>query len=124
MAFHAPQEFRQKHPAYGIGEGNNGYFVFTTPGKGKVIFHCIASDEMGWEHVSVSLSKESRGLKRTPTWEEMCQVKDVFWDTDDWVIQYHPEKKKYINMFPYALHLWRPVGQDFPTPPPILVGLK
>src|SRR6266436_4695711 len=34
----------------------------------------IASDGMGWEHVSVSLSHHS------PNWREMCFIKDVFWD--------------------------------------------
>ena len=40
----------------------------------------------GWEHVSVSYSK------KTPTWDEMCRVKDIFWGEDECVVQYHPAK--------------------------------
>lgn len=86
------------------------------PHKRKV-FRCIASNEYGWEHVSVSL------LDRCPTWREMCDIKAVFWDADDVVIQYHPAEKEYINNHPYCLHLWRPIGQTVPTPPGVLVGI-
>ena len=76
----------------------------------------IASEEMGWEHVSVSRSD------RSPTWEEMCQVKDLFWDDTDCVIQYHPPKSDYVNNHPYCLHLWRPIGIELPRPPSFFVG--
>ena len=51
----------------------------------------IASDGFGWEHVSVSRRD------RCPTWEEMCQIKALFWDEDDCVIQYHPPRSEYVN---------------------------
>lgn len=69
----------------------------------------------GWEHVSVSLRK------RTPTWEEMCKVKEMFWNDDETVIQYHPKKSEYVNKCETCLHLWRKCGQDFETPPKIFV---
>lgn len=56
---------------------NNGLFEFWLGGIGV---RCIASDGAGWEHVSVSLS-----VKRTPDWEEMCYVKDLFWAKTDCV---------------------------------------
>lgn len=61
----------------------------------------IASVEDGWEHVSVSLGN------RCPTWDEMCFVKNLFWDEEDIAIQFHPAKSEYVNLHPYALHLWR-----------------
>lgn len=64
-----------------------------------------------WEHVSVSYSR------RCPTWEEMCRVKDMFWNEDECVIEYHPPKSEYINRHPYCLHLWRKCGENFETPP-------
>jgi hypothetical protein len=73
---------------------------------------------MGWEHVSVSKKTY------TPTWDEMCYVKSLFWDEEDTVIQYHPAKSQYVNNHPYCLHLWRPTKERVPVPDPILVGIK
>ena len=53
----------------------------------------------------------------------MCFIKDVFWDEEDVVIQYHPKKSEYVNRHENCLHLWRPVLDDpIPTPPKELVG--
>lgn len=103
-------------------DGNNGIFVVPMhrgkKGKTKQI-RIIASDELGWEHVSVSYDK------RTPTWDEMCRVKDLFWSPEDLVIQYHPPEKNYVNNHKHCLHLWRPnAGQQVPVPDDILVGIK
>lgn len=78
----------------------------------------IGSDGLGWEHVSVSLKKNM------PAWEEMCFVKDLFWDPEDCVVQFHPPKSNYVNNVKNCLHLWRQIGKEFPMPDPILVGLK
>jgi hypothetical protein len=72
----------------------------------------------GWEHVSVSTQR------RIPNWLEMCFVKDLFWNEDDWVVQFHPAKSQYVNNHPNVLHLWRPTEGNFPTPPSLLVGVK
>lgn len=64
-----------------------------------------------WEHVSVSYPN------RCPTWEEMCKVKNMFWNEDECVVQYHPPKSEYVNNYPYCLHLWRKSGENFETPP-------
>lgn len=71
--------------------------------------------ESGWEHVSVSLKN------RCPNWKEMCYIKDLFWDAEETVIQYHPPKSKYIDNHPYVLHLWKPTKKDIPLPPMILI---
>jgi hypothetical protein len=93
--------------------GNNGTFLFLyqsfTP-------RVIASDGQGWEHVSVSLPN------RCPNWREMCFVKDVFWDAEDLMMQYHPAKSEYVNLHDNCLYLWRPAGVEIPTPPKELVG--
>lgn len=117
--FKVPEEFRQRDypslPSSAL-DGNNGVFIFGH--KGYEIF-CIASDGGGWEHVSVHINRS-----RTPAWEQMCVVKDMFWDEEDLVMQFHPPKSEYINNHPYVLHLWRPVGVSIPLPPSIMVGLK
>lgn len=96
--------------------GNNGVFVLNH--KGYDIY-CIASDGLGWEHVSVTINK-----KRTPQWDLMCYIKSVFWDDGDCVIQYHPPESVYVNNHPYCLHLWRPVNKKIPVPDPKLLGFK
>lgn len=67
----------------------------------------------GWEHVSVT---KNNG-KRCPTWDEMCAIKAMFFEPDEVVMQLRPSEKDYVNIHPYCLHLWRPVGQDIPLPP-------
>lgn len=76
----------------------------------------IASEgdrELGvpWEHVSVSIPT------RCPNWPEMCHIKELFWDDEDAVIQFHPPKSEYVNNHNYCLHLWRPMDGVFPMPP-------
>lgn len=75
----------------------------------------IWSNGEGWEHVSVSYNN------RCPAWEEMCRVKEAFFEAEEVVIQYHPRRSEYVNNHPYCLHLWRKCGEDFETPPMILV---
>lgn len=88
--------------------------------KGKMI-RCLASDGEGWQHVSVSIEYESK----TPSWEIMCMVKDLFWEDEDMVVQFHPKKSEYVNHHPGCLHLWRCTdGRQTPTPPSIFVGPK
>lgn len=44
--------------------------------------------------------------------------KDMFFDAEEVVVQYHPAKSQYVNNYPYCLHLWRPNdGTQFPSPP-------
>lgn len=93
--------------------GNNGYFSIPFESYTLMV---VASDDMGWEHVSVSLKN------RTPNWREMCFIKDLFWEPEDCVIQFHPPRSEYVNVHEFCLHLWRKIGSEFETPPKILVG--
>lgn len=119
MSFHFPNLYRLRsgHMASSEANGNNGAArVPTRPGEPPMTV--IASDGMGWEHVSVSRPD------RMPTWAEMCRIKDLFWDGDDVVIQYHPREAEYVNNHSRCLHMWRPVGITLPTPPALMVGDK
>jgi hypothetical protein len=113
MSFKVPEKFRVKtgQLATSSSAGNNGAFVVMLKHNQKV--DVIASDGLGWEHVSVSRSD------RTPTWDEMCQIKDLFWDSEDCVVQYHPSKSDSVNVHNHCLHLWRTDG--IPTPPTLMV---
>lgn len=121
MAFHVPNKLRVAHPLYVKLEvpGNNGFFVLPHPNQNSnAQLKVLASDGEGWEHVSVSL------FNRCPTWAEMCYVKDMFWDPEDCVVQFHPPQSEYVNNHPYVLHMWRKIGSEFETPPSMLVGIK
>ena len=92
--------------------GNNGHFYIPC---GKVELSVRASDGSGWDHVSVSLPD------RTPTWDEMCFVKDIFWREDETVIQFHPRKDMYKNVHNFCLHMWKPSGSEIALPPLMFV---
>lgn len=115
MSFKFPEKYRVKIPELPLGDETCGVFYIKL--KYGQIVTVIASASFGWEHVSVSRAD------RCPTWDEMCDVKSLFWDDDDCVIQYHPPKKDHINNHEYCLHLWRPIGIDLPMPPKIMVGI-
>lgn len=124
MTFKVPEANRVRHGRFGSSaeaHGNNGLFVLPPLNPlSKMPMRVIASDELGWEHVSVSLQS------RCPTWDEMCHVKALFWDDEDCVMQLHPPKSRWISNHRYCLHLWRPThhGCAIPTPPDILVGIQ
>ena len=110
--------WRNRGGVYGSTNKDKNNGAFRIPGPAGQWFLVIASDQLRWEHVSVSVMGENR----CPTWEEMCFIKDVFWAKDEVVIQYHPAEAEYVRAHPYALHLWKPIGVDLPTPPPEMVG--
>lgn len=112
-----PEQYRIRsgRAASDASYGNNGAFVVPLKTNRQTV-HVIASDGAGWQHVSVSRPD------RCPTWAEMCEVKDLFFGPDEWVMQFHPAASDYVNTHPFCLHLWRPVGRDFPLPEPWMVG--
>jgi hypothetical protein len=94
--------------------------------RGSHFFRIIATDgeETGWEHVSLSMGYESGGkIKgRMPTWEDMCLVKEMFWEDEETVMQLHPPKSQWVNNHANCLHLWRPTHIEIPLPPSVFVG--
>lgn len=138
MAFNVPEQYRVKKGPYktDVSDGNNGFFAVPLVNK-KAGLHaqCLASCNLGWEHVSISLiniswSGKSHAITRCPTWEEMCRIKELFWDDpEDVVVQYHPPKSEYVSQHQYCLHLWRPIDADgnpipLPRPSPLQVGIN
>lgn len=83
---------------------------------GKPFASVIWSNGLGWDHVSISPYKKSH----TPTWDEMCRLKDMFFREDETVVQYHPAKSNYVNINKNCLHLWRP-HEGISMPPTICV---
>lgn len=94
----------------GTGDAKSGAFKVFVNGRS---FFVIASSGGGWEHVSV----DPNSKKRCPTWDEMCAIKDMFFDEEEVVMQLHPAKSEYVNIHPYCLHLWRPLEREIPLLP-------
>lgn len=122
MSMKFPDQFRwNKAPGMYATSDGDAYGIFRIPGRhanGREL-RVIAADglEVGWEHVSVTVE----GLRKPPGWEEMCIVKNLFWEPDACVVQFHPAETDYVNVHPGCLHLWRFVGGEFPMPPKICV---
>lgn len=119
--FKLPEQYRKKSGpmASDSSHENNGMCEIH---RGRTTLFAMCSDGMGWQHVSVSCISE--GKDRTPTWAEMCYIKDLFWTKDECVIQYHPAESEYINMHKHCLHLWKPIGITLPIPNKIMVGIS
>jgi len=98
------------------GDRGNGVFKVYAGGRS---FFVVASNGGGWEHVSVSPCNKKR--KSCPTWDEMCAIRDMFFQPEERVVEFHPPKSEYVNQHPYCLHLWRYTAGEFPHPPMIFV---
>lgn len=101
-----------------IKDGKDGFGGTFYDKKSRCNLNFIMSWGAGFEHCSVSMPT------RCPSWEQMCAIKDAFWNDDEVCMQLHPAKKNYVNNHPYCLHIWKPINEKIPLPPTILVGLK
>ena len=114
---HLLDQYREKHPMLflraGMGDTGNGFFVI--PGIGSTL-RVIASNEEGWDHVSVSTER------RCPNWPEMKKIKEMFFEDDEPAYQVFPKKEDYINCHPYTLHWWRPKEGRILLPPTFMIG--
>src|SRR5678816_4354805 len=75
-------------------DGCNGAFmVHIKQHRLKVLSSDGTDDEaQGWEHVSVSCPN------RTPTWLEMCWIKEQMWEDEEIVFQLHPKTVSYTHL--------------------------
>jgi hypothetical protein len=110
-------------PLHGdMGDAFNGAFHMPYKGrhmkKARAWLHVIASSGGGWDHISVSVTRELR----LPTWAEMAWVKDHFFAAEECVMQLHPPASQYVNNGE-VLHLWRPQDEAIPLPPAWMVGI-
>jgi hypothetical protein len=104
---------RQKAVHIRMADPQDGCMGFVEVGKSCLKF--IASWGGGWDHISVSRED------RTPRWEEMSAVRDLFFKPEECVLQYHPPHDRYVNVHHFCLHLWRPHAADVPMPPMVYV---
>lgn len=112
-----PNEFRIKSGPFGSNESHGSNGAFLIPFETYKLL-CIASDRLGWDHVSVSMRT------KTPSWKQMNFIKTLFWDDSETVVQFHPKKSEYVNNHPHCLHLWKKQDGEYDLPPAIFVGVK
>ena len=103
-------KYRKVHPSMGKSP-NGALFGYFRVRVGDSTLAVISSGERhertgvgSWEHVSVSVYPLA---KRTPTWEEMAEVKKLFWKPEETVVEFHPADSDYVNVYD-CLHLWKP----------------
>jgi hypothetical protein len=96
-------------------DGAGGYYMVASCVNGEML-GVIASDGLGWDHVSVS------GRDRIPSWTEMEQVKRLFFRDNETAFQLHVPPVDHISCCEFCLHLWRPQRGAIPRPPAILVA--
>ncbi|QOZ66748.1 hypothetical protein WN72_10745 [Bradyrhizobium arachidis] len=108
---------RVQHGRFATVPGSGPCGVFLVQGPCGCELKISGFVRPGWEHVAVSTPR------RCPNWEEMCFVKDLFWDEEECVMQLHPPYSQYVNNSRYCLHLWRPIHRDIPMPPPSFIGI-
>lgn len=104
------------------GRVHPGYVVASDGVKFTVrldhrLWDVIASNGGGWDHVSINPLHHSR----MPSWQVMCELKDLCFYPNETVIEYHHKESDYVNVADKCLHLWRPQHQEIPVPPKIFV---
>jgi hypothetical protein len=112
-----PEKYRSKHPLdlpHKRGDNFGWFMIPAFDHTGEVTLRVQAVQGDVWDHVSVYLES------RCPTWDEMCMIKDLFFESEKTVVQYHPPKSEYVNVAKYCLHLWAYKG-SMPRPPKIFV---
>lgn len=78
-------------------------------GTCKLIWECTN----GYEYVAVSPQDPgSQNKYLYPMWNDMCTLKDIFFDDEEEAYQIHPKKSQYVNGVENCLHLWKPIGHE------------
>lgn len=105
------REWALERQLYGCnGDSTRGMFSYNA-------FRIIATSGSGWDHVSISLTT------RCPTWDEMERLKRMFFEDRETAMQLHVPPAEHKNCHPFCLHLWRPLEQEIPRPPSLMVAL-
>lgn len=95
-----------------FGNIMKGYQI---PYRQHTLFVIASTDRDKWEHVSVH-GVDPDGNEYTPSWDEMCFIKDLFFHEEEVAIQIHPKRSQYVNAHKNTLHLWRDLKGAFELP--------
>ena len=98
VGLHIQNEETEPLVTLGCSVAIDGFYVDPVTRR---TYRFVFSDEPNFEHLSVSC----RG--RTPSWDEMCRFKDMFWKDEEECVEFHPSKSDYVNLHEHCLHIWR-----------------
>jgi hypothetical protein len=99
----AYNKYRIVHPFFpeGIGDEHNGFFFMDILGRNFYIGASVSRD--GLQHISVSAPGKERIV---PTYEEICEIRNKFFEPSEQVIHFFHVDSKDINLNEKCLHLW------------------
>ncbi len=113
-----PEQYRKSLKGWESEAGDPfGWFITSGPCGRQLAMLATDGEGTDWEHVSVTLKDK----RKIPNWEEMCFVKNLFWESTECIVQFHPPSAEYVNIHHGCLHLWRYKKAAFPIPETILV---
>ena len=78
--------------------GFAGLYVFANGTSATL----VVTHDGEYDHVSVSPLNH----RKVPTWDMMCELKDLCFNPEEEAYQIHPPKSEYVNVMPNCLHLW------------------
>ena len=121
-----PEEYRHTHPIvkFVSNDQDGGFFIIPHYDMRGYQFNVLANNGKEWEHVTVTVSLAGSRPTFLPTWNDMCFIKNLFWDEEETAMQLHPPKSEYVNNHPFALHLWGRKQKDIPLPASEMIGVK
>jgi hypothetical protein len=128
-AYFGGEQFKRLNTEEGERRG-----CFSFHAQNGVALSCLVDIKHGWEHISVTgkqvirkLGKDNEVLDEshievTPSWEHMKAIKELFFEDEETVFQFHPALSQKAGAHDHTLHLWRPAdGTEIPLPPSHLV---
>lgn len=120
-SFEHLEEFRCKDYSIWSSEKGDTFGVFIIR-IGSYALLCIVGDGHFWDHVSVTVrDKKGRQIKRLPNYNELCKVKNLFFEDDEIVVHYFVPATDHVNINDWCLHLWKHQQKPFPRPPMYMV---
>ena len=103
VTFLPPQIGRFRFDSGHPGQGGR----YISPARQVVIVSTNReADGKRWLHVSTPFQD------RLPTYEELCEVKNIFVGPDAKAVQVFPPEAEHCNVHPYCLHLWACIDED------------
>ena len=79
-------------------DGLAGAYTFTN-GTAATL---VVTHDGEYDHVSVAPTNH----RKVPSWDMMCELKDLCFNPEDEAYQIHPPKSEYVNLVENCLHLW------------------
>jgi hypothetical protein len=87
-------------------------------GQPLVVIWSVALEDDGQTWLHVSATAGPRRATRTPTYDEMAEVKRLFCGDHRPALSVWPRASEHVNLHPHALHVWAPFdATTWPLPP-------